>query len=67
LVPAFAAMLVVLLMLFQDGLAPSLSGPAGPAGLLPSEGLSSGERLVLGTSPAEPEIILAAVLEGGGT
>ncbi len=61
LVPAFAAMAVLLLILYQGSVA------SGPNGLIPVEGLSSGERLVLETSPAEPDVILAAVMEGGET
>jgi hypothetical protein len=59
LVPAFAATAVVLLLLLQT--APELITPAG---LLPTEGLSASEQLVLGTS-RQPDMdqILTAVLD----
>ena len=60
LVPAFAAMAAALLILFQSSAAP-VSG-----GLLPVEGLSAGERLAMGTRPPDPDLVLAAVLEGDG-
>ncbi|MBI4839845.1 MAG: hypothetical protein HY803_02005 [candidate division NC10 bacterium] len=61
LVPAFAATVVLLLALYQASPVPA------PTGLMPVEGLSVGERLVL--EPASPELdaVLAAVMEGGGT
>lgn len=61
LVPAFAATVVLLLALYQASAVPS------PVGLVPAEGLSVGERLIL--EPASPELdaVLAAVMEGGGT
>ena len=58
LVPAFGAVVVTLLMLFQFGLTPE------PTGLFSPEGLSAGERLVLGSSAPETDLVLAAVLEG---
>jgi predicted anti-sigma-YlaC factor YlaD len=61
LVPAFAAMAALLLILYLGSAVP------GPAGVVPVEGLSSGERLVLEASPAEPDAILAAVMEGSET
>lgn len=60
LVPAFAATAVLLLILYQA------SPISGPFGLLPAEGLSVGERLVLESAPPEPDAVLAAVMEGGG-
>ena len=61
LVPAFAATVVLLLALSQTSVVP------GPVGLLPAEGLSAGERLVLEPASPEPDAVLAAVMEGGGT
>jgi anti-sigma factor RsiW len=61
LVPAFAATAALFLILYLGSAVP------GPAGVVPVEGLSSGERLVLETSPPEPDVILAAVMEGGET
>ncbi|OGB91677.1 MAG: hypothetical protein A3G35_00640 [candidate division NC10 bacterium RIFCSPLOWO2_12_FULL_66_18] len=61
LVPAFAATAVLLLILYQA------NPTSGPIGLVPAEGLSAGERLVLEASPPEPDAVLAAVMEGGGT
>ncbi len=61
LVPAFAAMAALLLILYQGSVV------SGPIGLVPVEGLSTGERLVLEASPPEADAILAAVMEGGGT
>lgn len=61
LVPAFAATVFLLLVLYQATAVP------GPTGLLPAEGLSAGERLVLEASSPEPDAVLAAVMEGGGT
>jgi len=63
LVPAFAATVVLLLILFQF----QASTVPGPIGLLPMEGLSASERIVLEASPPEPDAILTAVMEGGGT
>lgn len=62
LVPAFAATVVVLSFLYQhqgEGRAPLM-------GLVPLESLSAGESIVLDTSPAEPDLVLTAVMEGGG-
>ena len=60
LVPAFAATAAALLILFQ-----AAAAPVSP-GLVPAEGLSSGERLVLAAGPPDPDLVLAAVMEGGG-
>jgi hypothetical protein len=60
LVPAFAAMAAALLILFQSSAVPI------PGGLLPVEGLSAGERLVMEARPPDPDLVLAAVLEGSG-
>ena len=63
LVPAFAATVALLVVLYQyqAGAAPS------PVGLIPLEGLSSGEQLVLEAAPPEPDMVLTAVMEGGRT
>ena len=58
LVPAFGAVVAALLILFQFSLTPE------PTGLFSPEGLSAGERLVLGSSAPETDLVLAAVLEG---
>lgn len=58
LVPAFGAVVVALLMLFQFSLTPESTGLFSP------EGFSAGERLVLGSSAPETDLVLAAVLEG---
>jgi hypothetical protein len=58
LMPAFGAVVVALLMLFQLNLTPE------PTGLFSSEGFSAGENLVLGSSALEMDQVLAAVLEG---
>jgi len=58
LLPAFAATAALLLILYLGSAVPA------PAGVVPLEGLSSGERLVLEDSPPEPDVILAAVMEG---
>jgi anti-sigma factor RsiW len=63
LVPAFAATVALLLILFQF----QASAVPGPIGLLPMEGLSAGEQLVLETGPPEPDAVLSAVMEGGRT
>lgn len=60
LVPVFAATAAALLLLFQSSPAPA------PGGLLPAENLSAGERLVLEGRPPDPDLVLAAVMEGGG-
>jgi hypothetical protein len=57
LMPAFGAVVAALLMLFQFNLTPE------PTGLFSPEGFSAGERLVLGSSAAETDLVLAAVLE----
>jgi predicted anti-sigma-YlaC factor YlaD len=63
LVPAFAATVAVLVILyqFQNGALP------GPIGLVSMEELSAGERIVLEAAPPEPDLVLTAVMEGGGT
>jgi len=58
LVPAFGAVVAALLMLFQFSLTPE------PTGLFSPEGFSAGERLVLGSSAPETDLVLAVVLEG---
>ena len=60
LVPAFAAAAVTLLVLFQASASPILGG------LVPTAGLGAGERLVLEALPPDPDLVLAAVLEGPG-
>ena len=60
LVPAFAATVVAFLIFFQA------SGAPGPVGLVPAEGLSASERLVLEAPSPEPDLVLAAVMEGDG-
>lgn len=60
LVPAFAATAAALLILFQA------SAVSSPVGLVPAEGLSAGERLVLEAGAPDPDLVLAAVMEGGG-
>lgn len=68
LVPAFAATAAMLLILFQFeggvgsvsvGLAPSLA-----PGLVSEEGFSASERLVLGATTPDLDLVLAAVMEG---
>lgn len=63
LVPAFAATVALLVILyqFQDSTLP------GPIGLVSVEELSAGERIVLEATPPEPDLVLTAVMEGGGT
>ncbi len=64
LVPAFAATAAMLLILFQfQGGVGSVSVGLAP-GLVPEEGLSVSERLVLGTTPPDLDVVLAAVMEG---
>lgn len=58
LVPAFAAMVVGLFLVYQTSLDPNVSG------LLPIDDLSSSEHLVFGTAAPQPDLVLAAVLEG---
>jgi len=57
LVPAFAAAAALVLVLYQT------TDVSGPIGLLPAETLSAGEGLVFGSSPPEPDAVLAAVME----
>jgi len=64
LVPAFAATAAMLLILFQfEGGVGSVSAGLAP-GLIPEEGLSASERLVLGATPPDLDGVLAAVMEG---
>jgi hypothetical protein len=60
LVPAFGAVVVALLIVFQGSLTPE------PTGMFMTEGLSTGEHLVLGSSAPNVDMLLAAVLEGEG-
>jgi len=60
LMPAFAAAVAALVIVYQTGEMP------GPTGFLSSEGLSVGEYLVLGSPGPELDDIVTAVLEGGG-
>jgi hypothetical protein len=60
LIPAFAAAVAALFIVYQTS-----EGP-GPNGFLSTEGLSAGEYLVLGSPGPEMEDIVTAVLEGGG-
>ncbi len=61
LVPAFAATVALLVVLHQY----QAGAVSPPIGLVPLEGLSTGERLVLEASPPEPDVVLTAVMEGG--
>jgi anti-sigma factor RsiW len=63
LVPAFAATVALLVILYQF----QNSALPGPIGLVSVEELSAGERLVLEAMPPEPDLVLTAVMEGGGT
>lgn len=58
LVPAFAAMVAGVFLIYQTTRRPDVPG------LLPTDGLPASERLVLGPSAPEPDLVLAAVLEG---
>jgi hypothetical protein len=58
LVPAFGGVVVALLILFQISVTPE------PTGFFSPEGLSTGERLVLGSSAPETDLVLSVVLEG---
>src|SRR5574341_975556 len=60
LVPAFAAMAVALLIVFQTSTAPPTTG------LLPLEDLSPSEQLVLGVPAPDHDLVLTAVITGGG-
>jgi len=62
LVPAFAVTVIVLSILYQL----QAGGATPPLGLVPPEGLSAGERIVLEASPTELDLVLTAVMEGGG-
>jgi len=64
LMPAFAAAVVLLLILFQfqPGVVTGNS-----VGLLPMVGLSAGEQLVLESGPPEADAVLTAVMEEGRT
>jgi hypothetical protein len=56
----------MLLILFQfDGGAGSMSVGLAP-GLVPEEGLSASERLVLGATTPDLDLVLAAVMERDG-
>jgi hypothetical protein len=60
LIPTFAAAAIGAIILYQASDVP------GPAGFFTTEGLSVGEQFVLGgSSTPEPDLILAAILEGG--
>jgi len=64
LVPAFAATAAMLLILLQvEGGVGSVSVGLAP-GLVPEEGLSASERLVLGATTPDLDVVLAAVMEG---
>ena len=64
LVPAFAATAAMLLILFQfEWGVGSVSVGLAP-GLVPEEGLSASERLVLGATTPDLDVVLAAVMEG---
>jgi len=60
LVPAFAAAVAAMFILYQTD-----EGQL-PTGLFSTEGLSAGEHLVLGASAPEADTVLDAVLEGNG-
>jgi anti-sigma factor RsiW len=60
LMPAFAAAVAALFIVYQTSEIP------GPTGLLSTEGLSAGEYLVLGSPGPEMDDVVTAVLEGGG-
>ena len=57
LVPAFAATVAGLLVLFQASASPVTGG------LVPTANLSAGERLVLEERPPDQDLLLAAVME----
>jgi hypothetical protein len=57
LIPAFAAALVVLVVAY------GASGPTTPAGLLPLDELTLGERLVLEEAAPSQDLILSAIME----
>lgn len=63
LVPAFAATVALLAFLYDYQAGALLP----PVGLVPLEGLSAGERLVLEAPPPEPDAVLTAVMEGGSS
>jgi hypothetical protein len=63
LMPAFGAAVALLVILYQYQ-----ASPISPSfGLVPMEGLSAGEQLVLESSPPEQDVVLTAVMEGSGT
>jgi hypothetical protein len=70
LIPAFAATVAMLLVLFQFeadvGSMPVGLTPGLTPGLVPVEGLSVSERLVLGASAPDLDLVLTAVMEGDG-
>jgi hypothetical protein len=57
LIPAFATALVVLVVAY------GVTGPTAPAGLLPLDDLTTGERLVLQEPSPSPDLILSAIME----
>lgn len=61
LMPAFAAAVAALFIVYQTSEIP------GPNGFLSTEELSAGEYLVLGSPGPEMDDIVTAVFEGGGT
>jgi hypothetical protein len=71
LVPAFAATLAMLLILFQfEGGVGSVSVTPVPGvaqGLLSEEGLSASESLAFGVSPPDLDLVLTAVMERDST
>ena len=60
LMPAFAAAVAALFIVYQTSEIP------GPTGFWSTEGLSAGEYLVLGSPGPEMDEIITAVFEGGG-
>ncbi|HWU40113.1 MAG TPA: hypothetical protein VN203_20880 [Candidatus Acidoferrum sp.] len=64
LVPAFAATVALLLILFQSQ---PRAVVGNSVGLLPMVGLSTGEQLVLESNPPEADAVLTAVMEEGRT
>jgi hypothetical protein len=58
LLPTFAAAVAALFIVYQA------SEGQAPVGLLSTEGLTAGERLVLGVSAPDTDDVLTAVLEG---
>lgn len=60
LMPAFAAAVAALFIVYQTSELP------GPTGFLPSEGLSVGEYIVFSSSGPGLDDIVSAVFDGGG-